>query len=369
MSVGLMLIHIISRWPISEINDTLLANSSSNALDQLNIINSSATSTTPNQQQDASRHGDPSFLEHHLNKWFTISFEQLVLFGLVFVLITKYIYDSKENLEEEARAHQQKSNNLNSDKNSSNAMFKFNKKNSETSTSNNNLTSNNQQSARKSPSIVITQTESQSIIKALNNQKNKTTSPEKVRKSSLKNSIPKDSQDQPSFFIGADDSGSDDVELVDKEVQTEESNLEEALKELSFKDTRVRELDHLVKLLNSEDGLKQLTDQEILLLVENRKIRDYELEKILDDPERGVKIRRIFISKKIKNSDAMLKIPYTKYDYSLVMGACCENVIGYMPVPLGIAGPLLLDDHPYQIPMATSEGTHTFSILVFRSLT
>jgi hydroxymethylglutaryl-CoA reductase (NADPH) len=44
------------------------------------------------------------------------------------------------------------------------------------------------------------------------------------------------------------------------------------------------------------------------------------------------------------------------YDYSKVMGQCCENVIGYVPLPLGVAGPYRVDDKEYYIPMATTEG-------------
>lgn len=38
------------------------------------------------------------------------------------------------------------------------------------------------------------------------------------------------------------------------------------------------------------------------------------------------------------------------------MGACCENVLGYIPIPIGITGPLLLDGNMYYVPMATTEG-------------
>lgn len=38
------------------------------------------------------------------------------------------------------------------------------------------------------------------------------------------------------------------------------------------------------------------------------------------------------------------------------MGQCCENVVGYCPIPVGIAGPLRIDGTPLPIPMATTEG-------------
>lgn len=48
-------------------------------------------------------------------------------------------------------------------------------------------------------------------------------------------------------------------------------------------------------------------------------------------------------------------IPMSNYDYSRVLGACCENVVGYISLPLGIAGPLNVDGNLYPIPMATAE--------------
>jgi hydroxymethylglutaryl-CoA reductase (NADPH) len=49
-------------------------------------------------------------------------------------------------------------------------------------------------------------------------------------------------------------------------------------------------------------------------------------------------------------------LPLANYHYDKVMGACCENVIGYMPIPVGIAGPMNIDGVNVHIPMATTEG-------------
>lgn len=61
---------------------------------------------------------------------------------------------------------------------------------------------------------------------------------------------------------------------------------------------------------------------------------------------------RASLTKNLETSN----LPYMHYNYSKVMGQCCENVIGYIPVPIGIAGPLNVDGLSLPIPMATTEG-------------
>lgn len=57
------------------------------------------------------------------------------------------------------------------------------------------------------------------------------------------------------------------------------------------------------------------------------------------------------------NSEKSIEsLPFENFDYEKVFGACCENVIGYVPVPVGVAGPLKVDDKLYHVPMATTEG-------------
>lgn len=109
-------------------------------------------------------------------------------------------------------------------------------------------------------------------------------------------------------------------------------------------------------LLKTPNGAEELTDEEVIRLVKYKRIPAYKLENTLGNPERGVSIRRRIVSKKLPSSDALDELPFTNYDYSKVMGACCENVVGYMPIPVGVAGPLLLDGKKFEVPLATTEG-------------
>jgi len=74
----------------------------------------------------------------------------------------------------------------------------------------------------------------------------------------------------------------------------------------------------------------------------------------LEDEFRAVKIRRTIIAKRAKRQFSAL--PYEHFDYQAVVGQSCENVIGYATIPVGVAGPILIDGKEYYIPMATTEG-------------
>ena len=114
----------------------------------------------------------------------------------------------------------------------------------------------------------------------------------------------------------------------------------------------------------------ELNDVELSDLTVRGKIPGYALEKTLENANimtrlssltRAVKIRRALVSRTPATSQTSTllegsKLPYMDYNYENVHGACCENVIGYMPLPVGVAGPMIIDGQHYYIPMATTEG-------------
>lgn len=138
-----------------------------------------------------------------------------------------------------------------------------------------------------------------------------------------------------------------------KKNKNKDSNDSSASQLQVAKPKSLTELETILK----EGAIATLDDNEVTQLVTNNKLPLYALEAKLKDTTRAVAIRRQALA--ILSDSPVLatdRLPYLHYDYDRVFGACCENVIGYMPLPVGIIGPLVIDGVPYHIPMATTEG-------------
>ncbi|KAJ8762246.1 hypothetical protein K2173_007402 [Erythroxylum novogranatense] len=95
-------------------------------------------------------------------------------------------------------------------------------------------------------------------------------------------------------------------------------------------------------------------DEEIVKSVVSSTIPSYSLESKLGDCKRAALIRREAIQRMTGRS--LEGLPLEGFDYDSILGQCCEMPVGYVQIPVGIAGPLLLDECEYSIPMATTEG-------------
>ena len=121
-------------------------------------------------------------------------------------------------------------------------------------------------------------------------------------------------------------------------------------------DIFARPLDECREIL--KNNAASLTDDEVMILLEAKAIRSHALEKVLNDPLRGVEVRRKYILKQkhMEHLTDMNDISYKDYNYESVMGVCAESVIGFQTVPLGMVGPIKINGKLYHIPMATTEG-------------
>ncbi|XP_070676724.1 3-hydroxy-3-methylglutaryl-coenzyme A reductase-like [Malus domestica] len=103
-----------------------------------------------------------------------------------------------------------------------------------------------------------------------------------------------------------------------------------------------------------DEQLISKEDEEIVESVLSGMTASYELESKLGDCKRAAAIRREAMQKTTGRS--LEGLPLEGFDYQSMLGQCCENSVGYVQIPVGVAGPLLLDGEEYMVPMATTEG-------------
>lgn len=148
-----------------------------------------------------------------------------------------------------------------------------------------------------------------------------------------------------------------------------------------FGNTSRRSIQELMDIIKSDRfDPKLLSNEEIIDLMISREVSVHRLENILgkSNAKRCVEIRRRYYMRELelleksdkpqehhnhisetKESDKIdiLKTPQSlEFDYSRVVGACCENVIGCVRLPVGLVGPLVMDKRHIFVPLATTEG-------------
>ena len=123
----------------------------------------------------------------------------------------------------------------------------------------------------------------------------------------------------------------------------------------------------------SKSGFQGLerSDENLFKDLKTGHLSHEKLEALISDPVRAIKLRRKYIysmSMKSRGSsrggEELSNMPVEFKDsdvsdsfYSQVNSGNCETVIGFVPVPVGVVGPLVLDGSSYYVPLATTEGS------------
>lgn len=104
----------------------------------------------------------------------------------------------------------------------------------------------------------------------------------------------------------------------------------------------------------TDTPLSSEEDEELVKSVVAGQIPSYSLESKLGDCYRAASIRREAVQR--ITGRALSGLPLDGFDYDSILGQCCEMPVGFIQIPVGIAGPLLLNGCEYSVPMATTEG-------------
>lgn len=117
--------------------------------------------------------------------------------------------------------------------------------------------------------------------------------------------------------------------MEDKEIQTDSLKFENSIdtpQDTSITSEILRELTECLKIYNSDLGASALNDKEVILLVKQKHIPLYQIEKAVNDPERGVGIRRQIVGMDGNFVAALVGLPFKNYDYTKV-GNQFQNIL------------------------------------------
>ena len=307
MSSGLMIVHAHSRLSFSDNDDDDNVNTNDSVSLNSNTMNMAASLNKT----------EPSDLSGYIMKWLSISTEQIFILILLLTLYTKFIFFDRDDLADQLQR---------------------------------NLVTIEEEERRKRELQMYSSTPLEDddceVAESVD-------LPQKRRPlfSICEDEMSRDVQTQTDFKVTA---------IVAPQPQAEaESDEEEDFIESAVVETRpLRSIEACIKVMNSEVGAKALFDDELIALVNagGGILPLHRIESVVEDPERGVNIRRQIIGNKIGRRDVFKNLSYQNYHYSKVLNACCENVLGYVEIPVGYAGPMMLDGQKYYVPMATTEG-------------
>ncbi len=110
--------------------------------------------------------------------------------------------------------------------------------------------------------------------------------------------------------------------------------------------------------------IKDSTDEDLLHQLKLGKLKSYRLEEELEDTIRAARLRKIHALSEMTSEHAHIgslkDLPLDSFDssrfFDSVHGVNCENVVGFIALPVGLVGPLLINDKPFMVPLATTEG-------------